>query len=134
VEKILLKDKYPVMKDEWLKKDLKDDVTVDDILNYLLWWLSESGVKIFGIFDHLKRTKEKNPNGYIYPGIKEAKMLIFCGWDEITSPYVFGVKPRNIWVVELDDRFVISFLEIPNEKTMEKFKNFFKELKNKLSK
>jgi hypothetical protein len=36
MEKILLKDKYPVMKDEWLKKDLKDDVTVDDILNYLL--------------------------------------------------------------------------------------------------
>lgn len=61
-------------------------------------------------------------------------MLIFCWWNEIVSPYVFGVKPRNIWVVELEDRFVISFLEIPNEKKMKMCEEFLKELKEKLSK
>ena len=134
MEKIMFKDKYPVMKEEWLKSELKDDVTVDDIVNEFVNKINEMGIKFFDVFDHYKWTKEKFPEWYIYPGIKAAKMIIFCGGQEIVSPYVFGVKPRNVWVVEMEDRFVISFCEIPNPKKIEMCEEFLKQTKAKFSK
>jgi len=134
VETIMFNEEYPVMKDEWLKSELKDDVTVDDIVKEFVDEINRMWIKFFDVFDHYKWTTEKFPEGYIYPGIKAAKMIIFCGGQEIVSPYVFGVKPRNVWVVEMEDRFVISFLKIPNPKKIEMCTSFLTQTKEKFSK
>ena len=134
METIMFKEEYPVMKEEWLKSELKDDVTVDDIVKEFVDKINEMWIKIFDVFDHYKWTVEKFPEWYIYPGIKAAKMIIFCWWQEIVSPYVFWVKPRNVWVVEMQDRFIISFLQIPNPKKMELCKEFLDNTKKKFSK
>ncbi len=134
MEKIMFEEKYPVMKEEWLKSELKDEVTGDDIVKEFVDKINEMWIKLFDVFDHYKWTTEKFPEGYIYPGIKAAKMIIFCGGQEIVSPYVFGAKPRNIGVVEMEDRFVISFLEIPSPKKIEMCTEFLNQTKAKFSK
>ena len=134
MEKMIFKEEYPVIKDEWLKSELKDEITIDNIVKEFVDKINEMGIKFFDVFDHYKWTTEKFPEGYIYPGIQAAKMIIFCGGQEIVSPYVFGVKPRNVWVVEMEDRFIISFLQIPNPKKIEMCQDFLDDTRKKFSK
>jgi hypothetical protein len=54
-----------------------------------------------------------HPEGQIAPEIKDGKHVIFCLSTAIPNPLIAAVRPRAISVVELEDRFIISFLEAP---------------------
>jgi hypothetical protein len=66
--------------------------------------------------------------------MKAAKIIIFCGWADITIPEMLAVKPRNIWIVELEDRYVITMLEVPNPEKWKMWNTFILNLKEKFSK
>lgn len=67
-------------------------------------------------------------NKLIY--IIKRKVIVFCFGKELPTPEVLAVRPRSIGVCELEDKFVLNFLEAPNDmanKTMEEFIKSIKE-------
>jgi hypothetical protein len=96
---------------------------VDEIINHLKEKIDNHPVISFiAIFDQYNHTS--CVNGEINPAIKSAKNIVFCFGKELPTPEVLAVRPRSIGVCELEDKFILNFLEAPNDmanKTMEEF-------------
>ncbi|NTV92067.1 MAG: hypothetical protein HGA72_01945 [Chlorobiaceae bacterium] len=125
----LLQEKYPIYT---LKLDKSETSckSVDDIMAHFKQRIDDNpGVCFIGIFDHYAHTSSL-PEGVIAPGITDAKNIIFCFGKEIPNPGVLALRPRSIGVVELDDSFVITFLEAPNPAANEAMEAWTKALKN----
>lgn len=78
-------------------------------------------------FDQFSQTKRVD--GVIREDIKDAKNIIFCFGKEIPTPEVLAVRPRAIGVCELEDMFVVNFLEAPNEQANVIMEEMIKSLK-----
>jgi hypothetical protein len=68
--------------------------------------------RFVGVFDHYAHTREL-ADGEIAEGIRDARNIVFCFGLSIPNPEILALRPRSIGICELDDRFVISFLETP---------------------
>lgn len=68
--------------------------------------------RFIGVFDHYAHTRSL-PDGEIAPEIRDARNIVFCFGMSIPHAYVLATRPRSIGIAELDDRFVITFLEAP---------------------
>ena len=123
LQKKIFKDKYHISEIEFKKEELIFK-SVDEIINELKLKIDAHPIIAFiAIFDHYTHTLSLKM-GKIDPKIKNAKNIIFCFGKEIPSPEVLAVRPRSIGVCELEDSYVINYLEAPNEAandTMEKF-------------
>lgn len=109
----LLQEKYPVYTLE-LDKNETNCKSVDEILMHFKTIIESNPiVKFIGIFDHYAYTTTL-PDGFIADEIRDAKNIIFCFGKEIKNPGVMAVRPRSIGVVELENTFIITFLEAPN--------------------
>lgn len=118
MKKINLMDKYPVFTKEILKTNTKIKNT-DEFINVLKKKIENNKmVKYIATFDHFEHTKELDWD--ITEWIIAWKILIFCFWHELLNPLTLAVRPRNIAIVELQDRFIVSFLEAPKEKANDK--------------
>ena len=51
----------------------------------------------------------------INPDILDAKNIVFCFGKAIPNTKILAVRPRSIAVAELKDKFVVEFMEAPNE-------------------
>jgi hypothetical protein len=65
MEKMLLKDKYPIMKTEWLKDELIEDTTIDFIVKAFVDKISEKA-KLIDVFDHYEWSKEVEDEAKFY--------------------------------------------------------------------
>jgi len=75
------------------------------------------------VFDHLQQAR-LTPAAQINDNILDAKSILFCFGLTLPTPQITATNPRSIGVVELDDEFVITFLETPMplaNTTMEKW-------------
>ena len=119
----IFKDKYHIFEIEYKKEELEFN-SVDEIINALQVKIDAHPVIAFiAIFDQHAHTSSLEM-GEINPKIKAAKNIVFCFGKEIPTPEVLAVRPRSIGVCELEDSYVINYLEAPNEAandTMEKF-------------
>ena len=119
----VFKEKYHIFEIEYKKSELQYK-SVDEIIAALQVKIDAHPVIAFiAIFDQYKHTASLK-DGEINPSIKAAKNIVFCFGKELPTPEVLAVRPRSIGVCELEDSFVLSFLEAPNEtanKTMEDF-------------
>ena len=119
----VFKEKYHIFEIEYKKSELQYK-SVDEIIAALQVKIDAHPVIAFiAIFDQYKHTASLK-DGEINPSIKAAKNIVFCFGKELPTPEVLAVRPRSIGVCELEDSFVVSFLEAPNEtanKTMEDF-------------
>ena len=119
----VFKEKYHIFEIEYKKSELQYK-SVDEIIAALQVKIDAHPVIAFiAIFDQYKHTASLK-DGEINPSIKAAKNIIFCFGKELPTPEVLAVRPRSIGVCELEDSFVVSFLEAPNDaanKTMEDF-------------
>jgi len=124
MEKTIFMDKYPVFSLE-IKKSETTYTNVDEIIEYLKSLIDKHDVATFiSIFDHYKHTTSLG--GEINPDIKNAKNLIFCFGAAIPNTKILAARPRSFGIAELEDSFVVEFLEAPNEKlhnVMEKWAN-----------
>lgn len=106
-----LQEKYPVYHME-LPFAETTKTSVDEIVSYYKEKIEADGRTIFiADFDHYAHTQRIG--GEIAPAIKAARNVVFCFGVKLPSPDVLAVRPRSIGVVELDDRFEITFLEAP---------------------
>ncbi len=124
----IFKDKYHIFEIEFSKDELKFK-NVNEILAALKDKIDAHPVIAYiSTFDQFSQTKRVD--GVIREDIKDAKNIIFCFGKEIPTPEVLAVRPRAIGVCELEDSFVVNFLEAPNEQANIIMEEMIKSLKD----
>lgn len=124
----IFKDKYSIFEIEYKKSEVEFK-SVDEIINALKIKIDAHPIIGFiAIFDQYAHTSSLK-DGEVNPSIKAAKNIIFCFGKELPTPEVLAVRPRSIGVCELEDSYVINYLEAPNETANETMESFIKELK-----
>ncbi len=128
MKQITLMDKYPLFTLELQKTECKYDM-LDEIILDLKAKVDEHPVAVYiATFDHYAHTLSL-PDHVIDEHIKGAKNLIFCFGKQLPKPEVVGVRPRSIGVCEYEERFVISFLEAPNQEAHATMEQWVKDLR-----
>ena len=121
-------DKYPV----WTLELEKNEVALKDIDAIVAYFKAKIEAhpiaKFIAIFDHYAHTNSR-ADAVIAPEIKDVKNVIFCFGKEIPNTKVAAVRPRSIGICELEDSWVIEFIEAPNEKLHKVMEQWSKELK-----
>ena len=121
-------DKYPVWTLELDKSEVAQK-SVDEIVSYFKEKIETHPVaKFIAEFDHYAHTSSLS-DGVIAPEIKDVKNVIFCFGKEIPNTKVAAVRPRSIAICELEDSWVIEFVEAPNEKLHKVMEQWAKDLK-----
>jgi len=121
------KEKYPVWTLELDKNEVKQK-SVPEILAYFKEKIEAHPIAAYiATFDHYSHTK--GHGGEINPEIKDIQNIIFCFGPEIPNTKVGAVRPRSIAVCELEDKFVIEFMEAPAEKAHDTMEAWSKALK-----
>ncbi|NPA50835.1 MAG: hypothetical protein GXO02_04320 [Epsilonproteobacteria bacterium] len=128
MKQTIFKDKYPIWTLELNKSEVKFD-SFEEIINYFIEKINAHPIaKYIATFDHFNHTKSLK-DGEINPEIKNVQNVIFCFGKEIPNTKVAAVRPRSIAVCELEDKFVIEFLEAPNEKLHSVMEDWAKSLR-----
>lgn len=113
MKKTVFMDKYPVYTLSLKKSEVKY-TNVLEIVNYFKAKIEVHPVsKFIAVFDHYAHTKSLN--GEIMEGLKDAQNIIFCFGSAIPNTKILAVRPRSIGICELEDSFIIEFIEAPKE-------------------
>lgn len=113
MKKTVFMDKYPVYTLSLKKSEVKYK-NVLEIVNYFKAKIEGHPVaKFIAIFDHYAHTKSLN--GEIMEGLRDAQNIIFCFGQAIPNTKILAVRPRSIGICELEDSFIIEFIEAPKE-------------------
>lgn len=127
MKKTIFMDKYPVYTLELLKSEVAQK-NVSEIIEYFKAKIEAHPIaKFIAIFDHYSHTKSLD--GEINPEILDAQNIIFCFGPAIPNTKILAARPRSIGVCELEDKFVIEFLEAPKEQLHDLMENWAKSLK-----
>lgn len=111
--KTVFMDKYPVYTLSLQKSEVKY-THVLEIVNYFKAKIEAHPIaKFIAVFDHYEHTKSLN--GEIMEGLKDAQNIIFCFGSAIPNTKILAVRPRSIGICELEDSFIIEFIEAPKE-------------------
>lgn len=127
MKKSILMEKYPVYTLELNKAEIAQK-DVDAIIEYFQNKIEKHPIaKFIAIFDHYSHTKALE--GEINPEIKNAKNILFCFGAAIPNTKILAVRPRSIAVAELENSFIIEFMEAPVDKLQEVMEEWAKDLK-----
>lgn len=130
MRKTIFMDKYPIFSLE-INKNETTYKNVSEIINYLKSLVDTHPIATYiAMFDHYEHTSSMK-DGIIAPEIKDAKNLIFCFGKQLPSTKILAVRPRSIGVCELEDSFVVDFLEVPNEQLHVVVEDWAKSIANK---
>jgi hypothetical protein len=128
MKKTQFMDKYPVHSLELQKSNIKQ-TNIVEIIEYFKDKIQAHPIaKFIAVFDHYSHTKELN--GEINPSIIDAQNLIFCFGPAIPNTKILAVRPRSIGIAELEDKFVIEFIEAPKEQIHQIMEEWAKGLEN----
>ena len=130
MKKTILMDKYPVFSLE-IAKDETTFTSVSEIVNYLKEKVDNHPIATFiALFNHYEHTSSL-AEGEINPDIKDAQNLIFCFGKQIPNTKILAARPRSFGVSEVNDSYVIDFLEAPNEQLHKVMEDWAKSVANK---
>ena len=111
--KTVFMDKYPVYTLN-VKKSEVAYTNVAEIVAYFKAKIDEHPIaKFIAIFEHYEHTKALG--GEILEGLRDAQNIVFCFGSAIPNTKVLAIRPRSIAVCEMEDSFVIEFMEAPKE-------------------
>ena len=129
MKKTIFMEKYPVYTLE-IKKDETIFCKVEEIIEYLKSKVDEHKVaKFIAVFNHYEHTDAMG--GDINEEIKDAQNIIFCFGKAIPNTKILAARPRSIGVCELENSFIIEFLEAPKEELNSVMENWAKSIANK---
>jgi hypothetical protein len=112
MKQTLLNERYPLFVLRLERAETRFQ-SVDEICDYFRGCIEAHRCGQFiAIFDHYAHTCAL-PDGAVAPKIRAAKNVIFCFGLTLPSAEILGLRPRSIGVAELDQQFVISFMEAP---------------------
>jgi len=113
MKQITVMEKYPVFTIE-IAKNKTSHKNIDEIFAYLKSQIEAHPIATYiGEFDHYSHTKSLEV-GEISENIKDAKNIICCFGKALPKPEMLAVRPRAIGVAQMEDSFVVSFMEAPN--------------------
>jgi hypothetical protein len=111
--KKMFKEKYPVFATEFNKSDVKFNTT-SEIAEFIKSCIEKHQIaKFMTIFDNYEHTN--SIGGEIDPDITSAKNIVFCFGRAIPATTVVALRPRAISVCEVGDKFILEYMEAPNE-------------------
>lgn len=111
MEQKLALGKYPIFSKELSKSQIKYS-SAEDILNYFKAQIDANPmVAYIGTFDHYNHTK--SIGGQVPADIKDIQNIIFCFGPQVPNVDIVAVRPRSIGVTELENSFVVNFMEAP---------------------
>ncbi len=126
MKKTIFMEKYPIYTLE-LKKTEIAQKSVAEIIEYFKKQIETHPIaKFIAIFDHYSHTQ--NINGEINESILDVQNILFCFGTAIPDTKMVAVRPRSIGVCELENSFVIEFMEVPKEELNVVLENWSKEL------
>ena len=129
MKKTIFMDKYPVYTLE-IQKNETTLKNIDEILAYYKAKIDEHKIATFiSFFDHYSHTRALG--GEINPEIKDAKNIVFCFGAALPNTKILAVRPRSIGVAELENSFVIEFIEAPKEQLHDVMESWSKSIANK---
>lgn len=129
MKKIQLMDKYPVFTITLYKEGFKHK-NADTVITYFKELIDKHPVATYiAIFDHYTHTCSLEDR-VLADDIIDAKNIIFCFGKQLPNAQILAVRPRSLGVCEFDDRFEISFLEVPNEQLQTVVTQWVEALKN----
>jgi hypothetical protein len=129
MKKTIFMDKYPVYSLELNKSEMELSST-DEIVEYFKDKIEKHPIAVnIAVFDHYTHTK--NLDGEINPEIKDAKNVVFCFGPAIPNTKILAARPRSIGIAELEDKFIVEFLEAPKEQLHNLMEDWSKSLKTK---
>lgn len=127
MEKSIFMEKYPVFSHK-IEKTQTSYKSVDEIIEVLKEKIQKHPVAVYiTVFDHYAHTSSL-PESVILEGLKDAKNLLFCFGKQLPTTKIMAVRPRSIGISELDDSFIIEFLEVPNEQLQSVVKEWVESL------
>ena len=113
MKQITVLEKYPVFTLE-INKNETSYKNIDEIFAYIRSQVEAHPIATYiGEFDHYAHTSSLS-EGKIAEEIVAAKNIICCFGKVLPKPEVLAVRPRSIGVAELENSFVVSFMEAPN--------------------
>jgi len=126
MQQTIFKEKYPIFSYEIAKSEINKN-SVDEIIAYYKEKINTHPIATYiATFNHYEHTT--SIKGVINPEIKDVKNIIFCFGAEIPNSKVAAVRPRSIGVCDLGDKFVIDFMEAPNDKANDFMEKWTKDL------
>ena len=129
MKQITVMEKYPVYTLEIEKRETSYR-NIDEVLAYLKAQIEAHPVAVYiGVFDHYAHTSGLEV-GKIAEEIKDAKNIICCFGKVLPKPEVLAVRPRSIGVADMGERFVVSFLEAPNQEANDAMERWVKGIAN----
>lgn len=127
MKKTIFKETYPIWTLELNKNEIKQ-TNVPEIIEYFKEKIESHPIaKILSIFEQYDHVK--SVNGDINPEIINMQNIIFCFGSKIPNSKVAALRPRSIAICELKDKYVIEFLEAPNEQNNVLMEEWAKSLK-----
>jgi len=128
MKSLLLKDQYPVKVLELPKSEAKFQ-SVDEVLSDLKNKIENHPVAVYiATFDHFSHTKSI-PEHKMAEDIKDVKNIIFCFGKELPKSAMASVRPRSIAVADEGEKFVISFMDAPNDAAQDSMISWVEDLK-----
>ena len=128
MKKTIFMEKYPIYSLELSKEEIKFQ-TMEEILEYLKEKVENHPIaKYIATFDNYSHTKSLD--GAIVDGLKDAQIILFCFGSAIPDTKILAVRPRNISVCEMEDKFIIQFMEAPKEELHNVMESWAKSLKS----
>jgi len=128
-QKILM-EKYPIFE---LEVDFNETTlkNVDEVIEHIKVQIDNHPVaRYIAIFDHYGHTKELE-GGSMSDEIKDAKNIICCFGKELPKPEILALRPRSIGVAQMNDKFIVSFLEAPNPMANNAMESWAKSIANR---
>ena len=111
--KTVFMDKYPI----YTLSLQKSEITYTNVAQIIAYFQAKIEAhpiaKFIAVFDHYMHTKSLNRD--IMEGLKDAQNIIFCFGSAIPTTKIVAVRPRSIGVCELENSFIIEFIEAPKE-------------------
>ena len=127
----IVMEKYPVSEMDIMKNETTF-TTVDEVLASLKEKIDAHPVAVYiAVFDHYTHTKSLGDVGTINPEIIDAKNIICCFGKQLPQANILAIRPRSIGVVEMADKFVLSFMDAPNPQAHESMMVWVKSIANK---
>lgn len=124
--KSILLDKYPIYSIEIAKNNITKD-SMENIVEFFKEKISSHPIaKFIALFDHYEHTT--SINGEINPTIKAAQNLIFCFGAAIPNTKILAARPRSIAIAELENSFIIEFMQAPIDPLQITMESWVKEL------
>ena len=113
MKQLTLMEKYPLNARTIVKTETTLKNT-DEVIAFIKAKIDAHPVATYiATFDHYSHTKSLE-NGEINPDFTDAKNIIFCFGVQLPKAEMLGIRPRSIGVVEIEESFIVSFMDAPN--------------------